>query len=99
MRCFPGHKEINFGIPQIKRSTRNTQMSGTLQTDYPEISLEKVTSHPGLPSEKARFVEDWPELTLGEILSLMLLLLPLRYKVRQKLFLALMVCIVECGST
>ena len=66
MCCFPGHKEINFGIPQIKRSTRNTQMSGTLQTDYPEVTLEKVTSQPGLPSEKARFVEDWPELTLED---------------------------------
>ena len=41
-------------------------MSGTLQTDYPEVTLEKVTSLPGLPSEKARFVEDWPELTLED---------------------------------
>src|SRR5438270_13029132 len=41
-------------------------MSGTLQTDYPEVTLEKVTSQPGLSSEKASLLADWPELPLEE---------------------------------
>src|ERR1051326_2719754 len=41
-------------------------MSDTLHTDYPEVTLEKVTSHPGRSSKKARSIKDWPKLSLEE---------------------------------
>src|SRR5438105_3851258 len=63
MCSLPGQKDSKFEIAHIKRST---QMSGTLHLDYPEVTLEKVTSRPRLSSEEARIVADWPELTLEE---------------------------------